>query len=292
MRFSSMALLTSALALGACECGSGGTAVDGPHPYVRCGERAPREGSWGTGALRFTAEERTLRVEGLDRFVALSALGTDLLPELPQLPVLVIGGATTPGLVEALAPRPLLLLPGGGDDAEAYAELFVGLDAAERDRVVDLAGVYLLETPHRRFVVLPGADAGRYARGAGSCGFGDADVEARVGLAEGAALLAWHAPLGVGAHSVDRGFGGVHAGSARLSALAARGGLFAFPRTSAGLAASADGTLRIADGELRADLALVVPTLGVETERYDEGVSARGFVVIELDAEGLRVAVP
>lgn len=287
-----MALLTSALALGACECGTAGAVVDGPHPYVRCGERAPRQGSWSTGDLRFTAEERTLRVEGLDRFIALSALGTDPLPELPPLPVLVIGGATTPGLLEALAPRTLLLLPGGGDDAEAYAELFVGLDAAERDRVVDLAGVYLLETSHRRFVVLPGADAGRYARGAGSCGFGDADVEARVEHAEGAALLAWHAPLGAGAHSVDLGFGGVHAGSARLSALAARGGLFAFPRTSAGLAASPDGASRVADGELRAELSLVVPTLGVETERFDEGFSSRGFAVIELAAEGLRVAMP
>ncbi|MCU0672420.1 MAG: hypothetical protein MUE69_06475 [Myxococcota bacterium] len=278
----------------ACDCGEG-PAVDGPHPYVRCGEREPREGTWSAGALRFEAEDRTLRVEGLDRFVALTAVdivGADVLPA--DLPVLVLGGTTTPGLLEGLGARAVFLVPGGDDDAEAYDALLSELDGAARDRVIDLAGVHELVTPHGRFVVLPGAPEGRYARGEASCGFGAPDVEARASERDGTTwLLAWAAPSTTGLHGVDRGLGGVHVGAPLVRELAgsvgARGGLFAFPTSTAGLAATLDGDTPIANDAWSPELAVTVPQLGAPTGRFDEGVLTQSHLVIELGERGLRV---
>jgi len=263
---------------------------------VRCGEREPRTGSWSAGALRFEAEDRTLRVEGLDRFVALTAVGVvgaDVLPA--DLPVLVLGGATTPGLLEALGSRVAFLLPGGDDDAEAYDAMLSELDGDARDRVIDLAGVHELVTPHGRFVVLPGASEGRYARGEASCGFGASDVEARASEREGATwLLAWAAPSTTGPHGVDRGLGGVRVGAQLVRDLAgsvgARGGIFAFPTTTAGLATTLDGDVSIANEAWSEELAVTVPQLGAPTERFDEGMLAQSHLVIELGERGLRVA--
>lgn len=278
----------------ACDCGEG-TKVDGPHPYVRCGEREPREGSWSAGALRFEGEDRALRVEGLERFVALTAVDTEGAAELPaDLPVLVIGGATVPGLLAALGERVVLLLPGGDDDAEAYDELLSEFDGEARDRVIDLAGVHELVTPHGRFVVLPGAPEGRYARGEGGCGFGAPDVEARAGDHERTTwLLAWAAPSSTGPHGIDRGLGGVRVGAPLVRELAgsvgARGGIFAFPNTTAALPTTLDGAAAIANDAWSADLAVTVPQLGAPTERFDEGTLERSHLVIELGERGLRV---
>jgi hypothetical protein len=288
-------LLQLALLLAvACDCGEA-TTVDGPHPYVRCGEREPREGSWAAGALRFEAEDRVLRVEGLERFVALTAVDVDGAAELPaDLPVLVLGGATVPGLLGALGERVVFLVPGGDDDAEAFDDLLSALDDDARDRVIDLAGVHELVTPHGRFVVLPGAPEGRYARGDGSCGFGAADVEARASEREAITwLLAWAAPSSAGPHGVDRGLGGVHVGSSRVRELVgsvgARGGIFAFPNTTAGLPATLDGAASIAIDAWSAELAVTVPTLGAPTERFDEGRLVQSHLVLELGERGLRV---
>lgn len=277
----------------ACDCGEV-TTVEGPHPYVRCGEREPREGSWSSGSLQFEADGRRLRVEGLERFVALSAIDANEAEALPDLPVIVIGGTTTPGLLDALGGRTVLLVPGGDDDAEAYDELLDSLDVGVRDRVIDLAGVRELVTPHGRFVVLPGAPEGRYAHDDGSCGFGAADVEERSSESEGSTwLLAWAAPKTSGPHAVDRGLGGVSAGAPLVhelaSAVGARGGLFAFPSTTAALAVKLDGSAPIAPDAWSADLALVVPQLGAPTMRFDEGLLHGNHVVIELGERGLRV---
>lgn len=284
-------LVALAAAATACDCGEV-TTVEGPHPYVRCGEREPREGSWSSGSLQFEAEGRRLRVEGLERFVALSAVDVNEADALPDLPVIVIGGTTTPGLLDALGGRTVLLVPGGDDDAEAYDELLDSLD--DGDRVIDLAGVHELVTPHGRFVVLPGAPEGRYARGDGSCGFGAVDLEDRASEAEGSTwLLAWAAPKTSGPHAVDRGLGGVSAGAPLVHELAravgASGGLFAFPSTTAALAVKLDGSATIAPDAWSADLALVVPQLGAPTMRFDEGLLLRNHVVIELGDRGLRL---
>jgi hypothetical protein len=288
-------LLQLALLLAvACDCGQG-TTVDGPHPYVRCGEREPREGSWSAGALRFEGEDRALRVEGLDRFVALTAVDVEGATELPaDLPVLVLGGTTAPGLLAALESRVVFLLPGGDDDAEAYDDLLSELDGDARDRVIDLAGVHELVTAHGRFVVLPGAPEGRYARGDASCGFGAADVEARASEREGATwLLAWAAPSTTGPHGVDRGFGGVHVGAPLVRELAgsvgARGGIFAFPNTTAALPTTLTGDAPIANDAWSPELAVTVPRLGAPTERFDEGMLAQSHLVIEVGERGLRV---
>ncbi|MCB9619298.1 MAG: hypothetical protein H6724_07590 [Sandaracinus sp.] len=291
--FSTFLWLTAAL--GGCDCGEAGVEVDGPNPYVRCGAREPREGSWSSGSLRFSADERVLRVEGLERFVVISAVGTE--GELPELPVLVLGGATVPGLLEALGERPVLLLPGGDDDAEAYADRLDELPSDAKDRVVDLAGFHELVTPHGRFVLVPGADEGRYGVGEGACGFGEADLEAR-GDFEGEVswLLSWAAPRVAGEHGVDRGLGGAHAGSPSLGAFAetlgVRGGIFAFPRESAALPAHFDGSAPLAEDQPATDLAVVVPSFGAPTERFDEGSLTRDHLVIELGPDGLRVVSP
>lgn len=288
-------LLSLALLLTvACDCGEG-PKVDGPHPYVRCGARATREGSWSVGALRFDGEDRVLRVEGLERFVALTVVDVEGAAELPtDLPVLVLGGTTTPGLLAALGSRVVFLLPGGDDDAEAYDELFSELDAEARDRVIDLAGVHELVTPHGRFVVLPGAADGRYARGDGSCGFGAADVEARTSEHEGTTwLLAWAAPSSSGPHAVDRGLGGLSVGAPLVRELAgsvgARGGIFAFPNATAALPTTLDGDALVANDAWSAELAVTVPQLGAPTERFDEGLLAQSHLVVELGERGLRV---
>lgn len=282
--------------LGCSPCGGDAREVEGAHPYVRCGLNEPREGAWQAGPLSFTAEGRSLRVEGLARFAVLAGSEEHgALDGLPDVPVVVLGGATAPGLVAALGERVVFLLPGGDDDAEAYDELLDELDDEARDRVVDLSGVHELVLGAGRFVVLPGAPLGRYAVGDGSCGFGEPDIEQR-SESEGDGprwLLSWASPLGSGPHAVDRGLGGRPAGDAHVGRLAeavgATGGLFAFPRTTAGLAASLDGQRALAAGEWAPDLAVVAPLLGGPTVRFDESSLDADFLLVEVGPTGLRV---
>ncbi|MBX3247028.1 MAG: hypothetical protein KF901_07600 [Myxococcales bacterium] len=302
-RYPSVLALLGALVIGCGRCGEPGPTVEGPHPYVRCGEMALTEGRFGSDGVTFDVDGRTVRLAGASRLLVLAA--TDATPAAlagaPVLPTLVLGGfgrdeAQARALLEALGPRPALLLAGGEDEPAAIEAALRGLSG--RQRVAHISGAHRLETPHGTFVILPGAPNGRYARGSRACGFSDADVAARassLGPAEGERrwLLSWAAPSGGGEHAPDRGFGGVRVGSDEVATLArqtgARGGLFAWPRTTAGLASAGEGAREVPVGEAAEDLAVVVPLAGAATERFDGSLLRASWLVLELGPEGLRV---
>lgn len=245
------ALWSLATVLG-CRCGSLEAEVDG-QKFVRCAQAAPpRERSVQRGVFTFHAEERTLRIDGPRPLVvaaftgpvdgAFASADMALLASVKADLALYLGGLGASANIagENLAKLAALGLPtvfiaGGADRLEVVEEAFGALDERARDLLWHASGVRDLRLGDDRFVIVPGAPLGRYAVDDGACGFtlGDlADIQKAATGATSARtwLLGWYAPAGFG---VSEGFAGVEVGDADLRALslalAAKGGVFAYP---------------------------------------------------------------
>jgi hypothetical protein len=210
-------------------------------------------------------------------------------------------------LLEALAALrvPVVVLPGGDDDAEAVDDGWDALSDEARASLFDGRRLRVVRirakgaaAPADELVLVPGAPGGRYAVDDGSCGVGAEDLtslsDALGAPDEGLRrwLVSWAAPSGGGAASVSRGFGDAEAGDARVAALAraihAPGGLFAFPETHALEPATANGRLRLEAGQGRPDARVVVaPLAGPPVERADGSLVPSAAAVFELGREGL-----
>jgi hypothetical protein len=296
-------LLTFAWA-GGCTCGRfSGEASD--VSFKRCAlADPPSAGKRRVGALTLEVDERALTIRGAGKELRLgaftgpvgaaltrvelariSAAAPDLLLMLGELGDSVEAASASLVGLAALGP-PVLFVPGGGDRLEVIQEAFETLTDAQRAGVIDASGLRELRIGRDSFAIVPGAPLGRYALDDDSCGFETDDLEA---VAEALApavkqsrriwLLSWGAPSGFG---VTRGLGSTELGSSELSELArdlgAKGGLFAFPETSALVPSRAAGAL-----------ALVVPRLGrTGSTRREGGRVPSMLAILTLGPDGLK----
>lgn len=290
--------------LGGCSCGSD-LAAGGPTPYVRCAMMeppAPRDLS--IGGVHLTVAERaiTLEAESPRIVVARGAggAGEPLLPVLdaieaasPSVVILLGDHGDGEGLSESsLAAMvadfgqlnvPVLFLPGGRDAGPALREAL-----PDDGALIDLGGVRSVRIGGLELVPLPGAPSGRYAVDESACGLGSEDLSAiasDVGSADGLRLVLSYAAPATG-DARTAGLEGVEAGAPliaeALTALGARGGLYAFPEAEIGR--PFDGTSRatVPTGALET-LHLVVPRLlGPATFRSDGSRQVSGVVVLEV----------
>lgn len=145
--------------------------------------------------------------------------------------------------LEALArlEMPVLVVPGGRDDATILSDRMEALEDGESERIIDVSGVDAVHVGGQTLLPVAGAPGGRYGRTADACGFTASDLEARAERIGGPEpetrryLLSWAAPAG----GVAEGIAGADAGDEALAtfaeAVGARGGLHAWPREAAGL---------------------------------------------------------
>jgi hypothetical protein len=256
-----------ALSLCLAACGSCGACEDGPpsslrvegeHPYTRCLAASPPSGAtWTAGGAELALEDAVLTVSGLTEPVRFAVFAGPAPAEIDAAALAeVTGGAAELAIVlggfgdadedaratfTALAALsiPVLLVPGGRDDAAVYAPALDALDGEARARLVDAAPLERVVIGAHELVPLAGAPMGRHARTPTACGFGAEDLDARAealgARGEGIHrwLVAWAAPHGAGA----TGLVGVDAGDPALARFAERigaeGGLYAWPREAA-----------------------------------------------------------
>jgi hypothetical protein len=252
-------LLVSLAGCGSCGGGTDALRVEEPFPHVRCLAADPpapdRGGTLGDVTVRI--EERVATVEGPEapvRFAAFTGPApgrADLGEALAQVReagvsfVIVVGdfGDDADALSATLRALgdlevPVFLVPGGRDDAELFED---GLEAAESWGLsIDASGLDRIVVAGQSLVPIAGAPGGRYSRTDDACGFRASDLEARAERlgepeeGERRYVVAWAAPTG----GIARGIAGADAGSPALAefieAIAASGGLYAWPREAAG----------------------------------------------------------
>jgi hypothetical protein len=202
------------------------------------------------GALRMHTEERGLTIEGATAPLRLAAFRGAALAEEPIEPALdaIEAGAPTlqvvlgdlgddqahvETLLGALAtlPRPTLVVMGGRDHPADVAAAIAALPEDVRPRIVDASGLRVVRVAGVELVPVAGAPDGRYARDDDACGLGASDAESIAGdVGSGDAVrfvIGWAAP------SPLRGIEGGEAGAASVAglvtAIAARGGVYAWP---------------------------------------------------------------
>jgi hypothetical protein len=309
----------------ACEAWSGRSElqVEGATPYVRClADEPPADGVSRIGSgVRIRTTQGEITVEGLRAPVMLAAFsgagfaappGKAALDALaaahPQL-LLMLGGvgdtdaiATTTLAALANLRAPILILAGGRDSHGRIERAREGLPKEAAERITDVTSASSVRIGNDTFVPVAGALEGRYALRADACGYGKADLGARLADAPSRGgrrwLLAWQAPTGDGEFAVTHSDEGLDLGSAPLAELAhelgAGGGLFAWPEVQVLRPSAAGGHLRAALGVPYPDLQLVVPRLaGPVIERSDGSRVGPGFALLRLDAKGLTlVAAP
>jgi hypothetical protein len=308
------------ISLMGCEAWSGGSElqVEGATPYVRClADEPPADGVRRiAGSVRVRTTEGEITVEGLHAPVMLAAFsgagfvgppGKPALDALaaarPQL-LLMLGGvgdtdAIATATLAALADLrlPTLILAGGRDSQKRIERARQGLPSDAAERITDVTSASSVRIGNDTFVPVGGALDGRYALRADSCGYGEADLGARLAVAPSRDgrrwLLAWQAPTGDAEFAVTNS-DGLDLGSAPLAELArklgARGGLFAWPEVQVLRPSAAGGQLRAALGVSYPDLQLVVPRLaGPVMERSDGSRTGPGFALLRLEAKGLSL---
>jgi hypothetical protein len=312
-------------AQGCDSCADRGAEVGGAHPYVRCAaidEPEAREGtvgSSGAGAgdsLRYRVEGRMLHLDrheaDADEPLVIAAFrgpgGPDAatrgallgLEEQSVDLVFVLGGlGRTPEAVTELLRAltivrvPVVVLPGGDDDARAVAAGWEALSSDERAPLFDGRRLRGVRVGADEIALASGAPDGRYAADDGACGLAADDVEALVDVFdepdEGVRrwLVSWAAPRG---SAISRGFGGAEAGDARIAELAralhAGGGLFAFPETHALEPMAAGRPLEPGAPSLEARV-VVAPLAGPPVERADGSLVPSAAAVFTLGPRGL-----
>lgn len=181
---------------------------------------------------------------------------------------------------------PTLFIAGGSDRMSLVEKAFSELPADAAEHLIQGSGLRELRLGSERFAIVSGSPLGRYAVDEQACGFtveDIADVREAFSDAKGRRqrvwLLSWGAPSGWGlTHTA-----GVDVGSPELfalgEALAAQGGVFAYPEVRAGESVS---------GRQGRKLSSVVPRLGrLGSTRGDGGRLPSSLMLLVLTAEGL-----
>lgn len=279
--------------------------VEGKTPFVRClagpvpdGERTLR-----AGRSSLIAKGRTLTATGLAhplQIAAFSAPGfgppltkaqlADLDRSSAQL-VLMLGGlgetdSEARATLTALASleRPVLFVA-GGRDRWPVLELLADPDAPWSKRIMDATPMHELRIGKHTFMVVAGAESGRYAVDDESCGYTAADLAERQKEAAAEArtpgprwLLSWHAPAAApGQRGITRSESGLDTGAWNLSRFATQlgvlGGVYAWPSTQAG---------RSVQSAAQPTQLLVPRLFGPRQERDDGSLAPLGFALITL----------
>lgn len=256
---------------GSCGSGAEGLAATEPSPHVRCLAADPsREGTRDVGEVTLSYDDRSLILTAAHgeaeplRFAAFAGpapFTVDLAPALAAIAeggahfVVVLGGfGDDAGAVEvALAAltaleMPVLLVPGGRDDAVVLEDALAELSDEAAARIVDLSPYDRVAVGAGALELLPvaGAPGGRYGRTGSACGFGPEDLDdraGRLGEAEGHPryLLSWASPAGGVAADLLGADGGDPDLAEFGEAVGTRGGVFAWPAEAAGRVREADG---------------------------------------------------
>lgn len=290
------------LSLAGCRCSREVAEVD-ELTFARCAQLAPpAERRVRTAQLELEVRERVLSVRGADglRVAAFTGPvgGTFSRADLEQLAaakpalLLFLGGlgddvaAASANLASLSALRvPTLFVAGGSDRVSVMDEAFAGLPADAAEILVQGSGLRELRLGSERFAVVAGSPLGRYAVDEQACGFTADDLtDVREAIEEGGArsrvsLLAWGAPSGWGLSHAS----GADVGSPELFALAqaiaAQGGVFAYPELRAG---------DVVRDKRRKGVAVVVPRLGrLGSTRADGGRLPSSLMLLVLTREGL-----
>jgi hypothetical protein len=307
MRWLRTSLCCGLSALAACSAWSSESKLreGGPTPYTRClAAPAPPAREGRLGALGFSLRDRTLTLKPARwplRIAAFSGPGFGAAPAGSDLARLrqsgtdvfiVFGGigeseAAAEASVSALAAlgRPMLVLFGGRDRAAARQAI---LETPTKS-IIDITTLARISIGSNTLVPVAGAEQGRYAVADDACGFADRDLAAiektlgAPGPNEHRWLLSWQAAAGqahlpAGAMTDT----GLDLGSPNLGRFAARigalGALFAWPAGRAEHAPAGPVSARL------------VPRLfGPQLERPEGTRVEPGFLVLELDTEGLHV---
>ncbi len=277
--------------------------------FKRCAQVSPPDArSVRAGEVELRIEGSRLEVRGKGDTLRLAAFTgpvgaaltrheiAALAAAKPQLVVMLGGlGETTQMATASLAAlstldAPTLFLPGGADRLDVLEQAFDELSKPERDRIIQGSGLRELVIGDDHFALVAGAPLGRYAIDDGACGFETGDLEEVAEALEAAAekkqrlwLLSWGAPSGWG---VSPGYGHTEVGSDELAELVedlgARGGLFAFPESAAGLP--------VHDASPNGGLRLVVPRLGrTGATRLEGGRVASSFALLSVGPKGLTL---
>lgn len=293
--------------------------MEGEYGFTRCvslDEPAPSEIKVGDLTLR--TEGRTLTIHGLAEAVDLAAFSGPapapvVTPQLGPLAsrsphlALILGGfgdtqAQAKATLTALGelPFPVLMLPGGRDGRDRLVKAMAALGDPAPANLVLLDRYRSVRFAGHEFVLLPGAERGRYGLDASVCGF-DADSLSQrasdLGDPEDGvvrSLWSWTAPARGGVYAVSRTHLGLDVGSVAVAEFADRvgaaGGLFAWPAVRAVQPASSDGTQALGVEQAVHDLRIVVPRLGpLPLLRSDGSRVPPGFVLLRVDAEGVRL---
>jgi hypothetical protein len=305
MRWLATILLYGLSGLSACSAESK-LREGGPTPYTHCLAAAPPPARSGRiGDIAFKLHDRVLALSPKRwplRIAAFSgagfggpvrASGLARLRESKADLLLMLGGlGESAPIAEASAKalaalgQPILLVLGGRDSWRISQAALEGLGGSS---IIDVTALRRISIANNTLVPVAGAEQGRYAVNEEACGFGRKDLEAaatELGPAKAAErrwLISWQAPAAQGSvPSAARSEAGMELGSASLGRFGERigaiGALCAWP---AGRQETSP------DGPLTARL---VPRLfGPRLERPDSSRVAPGFLLIELDDQGLRV---
>lgn len=300
-------------------CPGGGLDVEGRYGYRRCAfDDEPKERTWSVGKLRLSSKGRTLRVEGIKSFARLAAFSGPAPGRLGPLAdkalrarkldlALILGGVGDDDTVasETLEvmgslPHATFVVPGGRDSFERLTALHALLPQEAQDKVVLLSAYRSVQVLGHEFVVIAGAEEGRYAVDNTVCGFSLTDLQAMardLGPQKPdklRSLWAWTAPGRGGAYGVGRTSQGIDVGSAIVAEFSqrtgAQGGLYAWPSVRAGLPAVSSGKQRLMVGQEVKDLRMVVPRLGtLPLLRSDGSRLPSGFAVLTVTQHGTRL---
>ena len=192
-------------------------------------------------------------------------------------------------------PFPTFILPGGRDPLETLTAAHADLSPAQQRRIWLLAGYHRLQLGQHEFVVLSGAENGRYGLGDDTCGFDSDDLQTLGETLEASQaapqrwLLSWVAPAGRAVSSTPEGLEvGSEAVAELATKLGATSGVYAWPAVAAAEPVDHSGT-SVAVGQQGGSLHVVVPRLGGPAlERADGSRLGPGYVRFRLQARDLH----
>lgn len=287
----------------------------GDTPYVRClAGPEPDERSIRVGALTLKSDARVLTVAGPTRLrlAVFSAAGLGSGPteaalnllrsRRPDL-ILMLGGVGADGSLAsatlgklASLPAPTLVVLGGRDGWAVHGQALEALERAPH--IMDATALRAIRIGNNTLVPLAGADVGRYALDAASCGFDHSDLDlvaqelGPLAAEERRWLVSWHAPAGLPSGLIGDRPAAVSTvastGSTTVARfaerIAARGILYAWPAEPPQghpPAVAAHGPIGVT----------AVPRLfGPRQEAANGTRGEHSVLMIEVDREGLRIA--
>lgn len=307
------------LSMSCSSCPGDGLNVEGNYGYRRCAfADEPPQGSRSVGELRMVTKGRTLTVEGVGDYVRLAAFSGPApgrmdpvaAPELRARNIdlaLLLGGVGDDDTVASETldvlgslPFPTLIVPGGRDSELRLSALHARLPKEAQSKLVLLGSYRRVRLRGHEFVVVAGAEGGRYGIDNTACGFDLSDLQTlarELGPATPKAprsLWSWTAPGRGGPLGVGRTHQGVDVGSALVAEfsdrIGAKGGLFAWPAVRAASPVNGTGEKSLIEGQEAQDLRMVVPRLGMlPLVRSDGSRVPPGFAVFTLAETGMRL---